>query len=90
MNHNYFKFGDTFWKQISGVAMGAPPSCCIAMLYYYVHKYLTLLPSFSTELQFYSRYIDDVLGLWYHGTNPELDNIRWNAFKKATPFGILR
>ena len=24
------------------------------------------------------------------GTNKELDQIQWNAFKKATPFGILR
>ena len=81
INHNYFKFGNTIWKQYSGVVMGAPPSCCIAMSYYFIHEANQLLPSFSTEIRFYSRYIDDVFGIWYHGSNPTLDKARWKAFK---------
>ena len=89
MRNNLFCFGDTFWKQISGVAMGAPPACCIAMIYYFIHE-SNLLPSFSTELQFYRRYIDNVLGIWYHGTNRALDQTRWAAFKQSTDFGNLQ
>lgn len=70
--------------------MGDPPSCCVAMLYYYVHEFLTLLLSFSCELIFYTRCIDDVFGVWYHGTNKALNNAQWKAFTKATPFGWLQ
>ena len=60
------------------------------MLYYFIHEAYRLLPSFSTEIRFYRRYIDNVFGIWYHGSNPTLDKARWKAFKEATPFGILR
>ena len=63
MNYNLFQFGDTFWKQVSGAAMGAPPACCIAMLYYIIHE-LKLLPLFTFKIPFYRRYIDDGFGIW--------------------------
>ena len=45
MSRNVFKFGDTFWHQLSGTAMGTPPSCCYAMLYFYLNE-RKFLPDF--------------------------------------------
>jgi len=32
MNNNIFQFSDTFWKQLSGMAMGTPPACMCSSL----------------------------------------------------------
>jgi hypothetical protein len=54
MTHDVFKFGDTFWVQLSGTAMGAPPAPNYATLYFPQHL----------NLLYYGRYIDDGLGIW--------------------------
>ena len=88
MKNNIFQFGDTYWKQILGVAMGAPPACCIAMLYFYL-KEKTLLPSFPSII-YYTRYIDDGFLIWKHHPNSNTDIKNFTAFKNSTAFGDLR
>jgi hypothetical protein len=34
MNNNIFQFGDTYWLQIDGTAMGVSPSCVYATIYF--------------------------------------------------------
>ena len=70
MNNNVFKFGDCYFHQISGTAMGTPPACCYATIYYAI-KEKTLLAKYRENLQFYKRYIDDVFGVWANN-NPSL------------------
>jgi hypothetical protein len=82
MRNNLFRFGNTFWLQLTGTAMGTPPACMYTTLYFAIHE-LNLLTQFKISLAFYRRYIDDCLGIWLHDPNPEIDAINWTSFKDA-------
>jgi hypothetical protein len=76
MRQNVFKFGDTFWKQNTGTAMGTPPGANYAELYYGTWE-INFLDNFKDHLALYCRYIDDGIGLWIHHPDPDTDR---NAF----------
>ena len=63
MTNNVFKFGDCYFRQLTGTAMGTPPACCYATIYYAVKEKM-LLHKYSDNLLFYKRYIDDVFAIW--------------------------
>jgi hypothetical protein len=88
MDNNIFAFGDTFWLQKSGTAMGTPVACAYATTSYGNHENLHILPKFADNLYYYRRYIDDVLGIWL----PCHDNENvWQKFKSAmNDFGSLK
>ena len=84
-----FQFGNTYWKQSTGVVMGTPLLCCIAMLYYGIHK-IRFVPTLSHSLLFYQRYINKGFGIWQHHPDPLLDQMWWRAFCYHTRFGNLQ
>jgi hypothetical protein len=84
MRCNIFKFGDTFWKQLSGTAMGTPPACAYATLYFAIHE-LAMPNHLRRCLALYKRYIDDGIGIWI---GPELLWIEFQAWINS--FGTLR
>jgi hypothetical protein len=86
MRNNIFQFGDTFWHQINGTAMGVSPSCMYATLYYAMHEE-TLIQQFP-ELFLYKRYIDDVFGIWIPKTLN--DEARWQLFQQQLTYGRLQ
>ena len=75
MEYNIFKFGDMYFQQLEGAAMGAPPAPPYANLFFN-KKETTLVPSYS-ELIFYKRYIDDVIGVWIPS-----DGKTWESFQQ--------
>jgi hypothetical protein len=84
MRWNIFKFGDTHWKQLSGTAMGTPPACVYATLYFAIHE-LAMPKALLACLAIYKRYIDDGIGIWT-GTDAQ-----WLEFQHwINSFGSLR
>lgn len=81
MRHNYFIFGDTYWKQTKGTAMGTPPAPNYATIFYGIlEEDLLLEPQFLDNIVFYCRYIDDVFAIW-RITDPATNDQQWRAFK---------
>jgi hypothetical protein len=79
MTLNIFTFGDTTWIQDRGTAMDSPPPRPPQANLYYALKELDLLPKFEDNLALYTRFIDNVLGLWLP-TDPATDAERWEEF----------
>jgi hypothetical protein len=75
MKNNIFEFGDTYWHQIDGTAMGVSPSCVYATLYFAIHE--DFLKNKYKEIVFFKIYIDDVIGVWEYPN----DNERWLQFQ---------
>ena len=64
MKKNIFRFGDTYWKQINGTAMGTSCAVNYAFLYMGLLEMLELLDDFKMWMPFYGRFIDDGIGIW--------------------------
>lgn len=69
MRNNIFKFGDTYWKQNTGTAMGTPPASNYANTYVGIQE-LEFLPTWREHLPLYKRFLDDMVGIWT-GTNEQ-------------------
>ena len=61
MLNNVFEWGDLYFLQLLGTAMGTSVACTWATIYFGIHENYTLLPRFSRHLILYSRFIDDIL-----------------------------
>ena len=86
MTCNTFKFGDTFWLQTCGTAMGSVPAPPYAMLYYGVNE-RKLLDKYKDYLLFYRRFIDDVFGIW--NFTDDTSYAMWISFQQDLSFGTL-
>jgi hypothetical protein len=81
MKMNIFRFGDTFWKQVNGTAMGTSCAVNYAFLYMGLLEMLQLSQRFSTWLPFYGRFIDDGIGVWL--TLKQGSAQAWEEFKAS-------
>jgi len=70
MRRNIFQFSDTYWRQKQGTAMGTPPACMWATLFFDPHEQ-HLTAKYQKYLLHWSRYIDDGFGVWDWTGTPE-------------------
>ena len=81
MTKTVFRFGDTYWHQLEGTAMGTPPAVPYATLFYaiceenFVHT--------SPNLYFYRRYIDDVFAIWVPSATKSDDDMEWATLQET-------
>jgi hypothetical protein len=86
MNNNIFTFGDSFWIQLQGTAMGTPTAPLYSIITYGFHENNHILNQYSSNLFYYKRYIDDIFGIW---VDTPLNT--WNNFKSdLDSFGLLQ
>ena len=78
--NNLFKCGDTYWRQISGTAMGTPPAPAWATIFYALHE-RDLVPRWELQLLLYKRFIDDVIGIWLVHPDPTINKQLWEQFQ---------
>ena len=77
--NNIFKFGDTYWRQRSGTAMGTPPAPPWATLFFAPHED-RLCEKYSHCLWLYRRFIEDVFGVWLVDEDPQQNKQNWTDF----------
>ena len=89
MTWNIMQFGDSFFKQLIGTAMGTSCAVFFANLYFGKHEKDTILPSFKDLLKripFYRRFVDDVFFVWIGGCD-----VMWDSLIHVfNSFGILK
>ena len=73
-----FQFGNTYFLQLSGTAMGTSVACMYAYLYSGWKETTEILPMYNshTKLKFHGRLIDDIFGIWLDG-----DGEKWQHYK---------
>ena len=81
MKNNVFMYGDTYWFQKSGTAMGTPPAVMYATLFYAIHE-KKIVPKYSANLALYKRYIDDIIGIWIPEEDKTEDDRLWSEFNE--------
>ena len=99
MENSVFKFGETFWLQVIGTAMGTPCASSYATIFFAYFERKNILPTFYTNLPFYIRFIDDIFGIWdesgtanFHDFNKSLNNqckLTWKTERPSMTANFL-
>ena len=77
MTNNIFKFGNTWWLQKNGTAMGTACACIYATLYFGYFERKLLLPKYKDNLILYKRMIDNIVIIWVPTST---QNNEWDSF----------
>ena len=64
MRNNLFEWGDLYFLQLTGTAMGTSAACMWATIYFAVQEIITLIPMCNQSLIIFKCLIDDVFGIW--------------------------
>ena len=88
LQNNYVRFGDDFFKQTKGIAMGSRVAPPLAITFMHAIESL-ILSSPGDQPALYLRYIDDIIGVWSHG-GEALDKYHTfvNSFHPSLKFSL--
>ena len=91
MKWNLFEYGNSFFLQLLGTAMGTPVAVIWATIYFYWHEKHVLIPKYGKKITLQLRYVDDIFAIAKMGGDDGLTSAEWNAFKKdLNNFGLLK
>jgi hypothetical protein len=76
VKNTHFQFGQNFYKQQHGMAMGSPLSPVLCNLYVEDLE-LKALSSFTPKPSLFMRYVDDIFIVWPEDINP-LEVLYWH------------
>lgn len=86
MTHNIFGWGDMYFLQLVGTAMGTSAAVMWATLYYGYHEVHTLIPRHGNKMLYFRRFIDDIFAIWIGNLTTD-----WESFcADVNDFGILK
>ena len=90
LTNNYVRFGQRYFKQNQGIAMGSRIAPPIAIIFMDAIESM-MLSSSDLQPTIYMRYIDDIFGVWTHGIDA-LDKFfeYLNNFHPSLKFSIER
>jgi hypothetical protein len=71
MRNNIFEWGDLYFLQLLGTAMGTSSAVMWATIYYTYHEISRLIPTQGESLLYFRRLIDDIFGIWTGNTTTE-------------------
>jgi hypothetical protein len=77
MYNNIFQFGDSWWIQKIGTAMGTPCTCIYATIFFAWFERKHILTKYKDNLLLYKRQIDDIFAIWID--TPDKPN-QWQNF----------
>ena len=83
MKNNIFTFGDLYFLQKCGTAMGTIVAVKYATIYYASHENNTLIPKYQRQMLYYKRYIDDIFIIWLPG------RLTWEDLQRDLAFGRM-
>ena len=90
LQNNYVRFGDEFFKQTKGIAMGSRVAPPLAITFMHTIESL-ILSSPCDQPAIYLRYIDDIIGVWTHGVDALDKYHRFvNSFHPSLKFSLDR
>ena len=86
MENNIFEWGDLYFLQLLGTAMGTSAACMWATIYFAIHEMGFIIPKYVDNLLLFYRFIDDIFGIWLGDRSGPL----WEEFKRdISSFGKL-
>ena len=90
LSNNYVRFGQRFYKQTRGIAMGSRVAPPLAIIFMDAVESV-MLTSANHQPAIYLRYIDDIFGVWRHGSDSLTEFFdHLNSFHPSLKFSIER